>query len=51
VPTTVYTDPNSFFKAFTHKLAAVKIDVRGAGDYVSKDDAKIWRFKEIYRCV
>jgi hypothetical protein len=35
----------------TQEFAGVEIDVGGAGDYVSKVDAKIRRIKETYRCV
>jgi hypothetical protein len=51
IPVTVYTDPHSSFKSMTQEFAGVEIDVGGAGDYVSKVDAKIRRIKETYRCV
>jgi hypothetical protein len=40
IPIIVYTDPHSSFKSMTQEFAGVEIDVGGAGDYVSKVDAK-----------
>ena len=51
IPVIVYTDPHSSFKSMTQEFAGVEIDIGGAGDYVSKVDAKIRRIKETYRCV
>jgi hypothetical protein len=51
IPTMVYTDPQSAFRSLTTQYPGVVIDVGGAGDYVSKVDAKIWRIKELYRSV
>jgi hypothetical protein len=50
-PCTVYTDPHSSFQSMTQDFPGVEIDVGGAGDYVSKADAKIRRIKETYRKV
>jgi hypothetical protein len=50
-PCTVYTDPHSSFRSMTQDFPGVEIDVGGAGDYVSKADAKIRRIKETYRKV
>jgi hypothetical protein len=51
VPDTVYTDPHSSFRTMTQDFPGVTIDVGGAGDYVSKVDAKIRRIKDMYRKV
>jgi hypothetical protein len=51
VPTIVYVDPQSAFKAITQDFPGVKIDVGGAGDYVAKVDSRIRRIKETYRSV
>jgi hypothetical protein len=51
IPTMVYTDPQSAFRSLTMQYPGVVIDVGGAGDYVSKVDAKIWCTKELYRSV
>jgi hypothetical protein len=50
-PNVVYTDPHSSFKSMTQDFPGVEIDVGGAGDYVSKADAKNRRIKETYRKV
>jgi hypothetical protein len=49
IPMIVHTDPQSAFRALTTQFPGVVIDVGGAGDYVSKVDAKIRRIKELYR--
>jgi hypothetical protein len=51
VPTTVHTDPQSAFCALVGQFPGVVIGIGGAGDYVSKVDAKIRRIKELYRSV
>jgi hypothetical protein len=51
IPTMVYTDPQSAFRSLTTQYPGVVIDVGGAGDYISKVDAKIRRIKELYRSV
>jgi hypothetical protein len=51
IPTVVHTDPQSAFRMLTSQFPGVVIDVGGAGDYVSKVDAKIRRIKELYRIV
>jgi hypothetical protein len=50
-PSTVYTDPHSLFRSMTQDFPGVEMDIGGAGDYVSKADAKIRRIKETYRKV
>jgi hypothetical protein len=50
-PNIVYVDPQSAFRAMMQDFLAVKVDVGGAADYVSKVDAKIRRIKETYRKV
>jgi hypothetical protein len=50
-PSVVYTDPHSSFKSMTQDFPGVELDVGGAGDHVSKADAKIRRIKETYRKV
>ena len=50
-PTIVYTDPASAFRQLIKAFPGVIIDVSGAGDHVSKVDAKIRRTKELYRSV
>jgi hypothetical protein len=51
IPTVVHTDPQSAFRTLTSQFPGIVIDVGGAGDYVSKVDAKIRRIKELYRSV
>ncbi len=51
MPDTVYTDPHSSFRTMTQDFPGVTIDIGGAGDYVSKVDAKIWCIKDTYRKV
>jgi hypothetical protein len=51
VPDTVYTDPHSSFRTMTQDFPEVTIDIGGAGNYVSKVDAKIRRIKDTYRKV
>jgi hypothetical protein len=51
VPTIVHTYQLSAFCALTTQFPGVVIDVGGAGDYVSKVDAKIRHIKELYRNV
>jgi hypothetical protein len=51
IPTVVHTDPQSAFRALVGQFPEVVIDIGGAGDYVSKVDAKIRRIKELYRSV
>jgi hypothetical protein len=51
IPTVVHTDPQSAFRTLTSQFPGVVIDVGGAGDNVSKVDAKICRIKELYRSV
>jgi hypothetical protein len=51
VPDTVYTDPHSSFRTMTQDFLRVTVDIGGAGDYVSKVDAKIRRIKDTYRKV
>ena len=51
VPTIVYADPQSAFRSMINMFPGVIIDVSGAGDHVSKIDAKIRRLKEMYRSV
>jgi hypothetical protein len=51
IPTVVNMDPQSEFRALTTQFSGVIIDVGGAGDYVSKVDAKICCIKELYRSV
>jgi hypothetical protein len=50
-PGVVYTDPHSSFKSVRQDFPGVELDIGGAGDYVSKVDAKIHRIKETYRKV
>ncbi len=50
-PRIVYTDPQSSFCSMTQDFPGVEIDVGGAGDYVTKIDAKIRRIKDMYRSV
>jgi hypothetical protein len=45
----VYMDPQSAFRSLTMQCPGVVIDIGGAGDYISKVDAKIRRIKELYR--
>ncbi len=51
IPTMAYTDPQSVFRSLTMQYPGEVINVGGAGDYVSKVDAKTWRIKELYRSV
>jgi hypothetical protein len=51
IPTIVHTDSQSVFRALPTQFPGVVIDIEGAGDYVSKVDAKIWHIKELYRSV
>jgi hypothetical protein len=51
IPTIVYVDPQSAFRAMTQDFPGVEIDVGGAGDYVAKVDSQIRRIKETYRSV
>ncbi len=51
VPTVVHTDPQSAFHALVGQFPEMVIDIGGAGDYISKVDAKIQRIKELYRSV
>jgi hypothetical protein len=51
IPTLVHTDPQSVFCALVAQFPEVVIDICGAGDYVSKVDAKIRRIKELYRSI
>jgi hypothetical protein len=44
-------DPQSAFRTLTTQFLGVMIDVGGAGDYVSKVDAKIRCIKELYQSV
>jgi hypothetical protein len=46
--TVVHMDPQSAFRMLTTQFPGVVIDIGGAGDYVSKVDAKIHRIKELY---
>jgi hypothetical protein len=46
IPSIVYVDPQSAFKAMTRDFPGVEIDVGGAGDYVAKVDSHIRRIKE-----
>jgi hypothetical protein len=50
-PVIIYTDPHSSFRSMTQDFPGVELDIGGAGDYVSKADAKIRRIKETYRKV
>lgn len=47
----VYTDPHSSFKSMVQDFPGLEIDIDGAGNYVSKADAKICRVKETCRKV
>jgi hypothetical protein len=51
IPMVVYTDPHSSFFSMMQDFPGVNIDIRGAGDYIAKVDAKIHRFKETYRSI
>jgi hypothetical protein len=51
VPTIVHMDSQSIFHAVARQFSEVAIDIGGAGDYISKVDAKIWQIKELYRSV
>jgi hypothetical protein len=51
MPDTVYTNPHSSFRTMTLNFPGVTIDIGGAGDYISKVDAKIRRIKDTYRKV
>jgi hypothetical protein len=52
VPTIVYVDPESAFRALRTQFPVVVIaDVGGTKDYVAKVDAKIRRVKEAYRAI
>lgn len=51
IPTVVYVDPESAFRALRTQFPGVVIDVGGTKDYVAKVDAKIRRVKEAYRAV
>jgi hypothetical protein len=51
IPSIVYVDPQSAFKAMTRDFPGVEIDVGGAGDYIAKVDSRIRRIKETYRSV
>jgi hypothetical protein len=51
IPIVLHTDPQSAFRTLTSQFPGVVIDVGGAGDYVSKVDAKICHIKELYRSV
>lgn len=44
-------DPQSAFHVLVGQFSKVVIDIGGAGDYISKVDAKIWRIKELYRSI
>jgi hypothetical protein len=50
-PTIVHMDPQSVFHALEGQFPEVVIDIGGAGDYISKVDAKIQWIKELYRSV
>jgi hypothetical protein len=50
-PVHLYVDPQSALRALPTIFENVAIDVGGAGDHLSKADAKIWRIKESYRSV
>jgi hypothetical protein len=41
VPSIVYSDPQSAFRAMTQDFPGVEIDVGGAGNYIAKVDARI----------
>jgi hypothetical protein len=47
----VYVDPQSALKMLATKFEGDSVDMGGAGDFVSKADAKIRRIKERYRSV
>ncbi len=47
----VHTDPQSAFRVLTMQFPGFMIDAGGAGDYVSKVDAKICHIKELHRSV
>jgi hypothetical protein len=47
IPMIIHADPQSAFHALTTQFPGVKIDVGGAGDYISKVDAKIRHIKEL----
>jgi hypothetical protein len=51
IPSIVYVDPQSAFRAMTQDFPGVEIDVGGAGDYVAKVDSRIRCIKETYRSV
>jgi hypothetical protein len=51
VPSIIYSDPQSAFRAMTQDFPGVEMDVGGAGDYVAKVDVRIRRIKETYRTV
>jgi hypothetical protein len=40
-PQVVYVDPHSSFRSMMQDFPGVELDVRGAGDYIAKVDAKI----------
>jgi hypothetical protein len=45
IPSKVYVDPQSAFKAMTQDFLGIEIDVGGAGDYVAKVDSRIRQIK------
>jgi hypothetical protein len=45
IPTIVYVDPESAFRALRTQFPGVVIDVGGTKDYVAKVDSKIRRLK------
>ena len=47
-PTVVHMDPQSAFCTLTTQFPGVVSDIGGAGDFISKVDAKIRRIKELY---
>jgi hypothetical protein len=51
IPSIVYSDPQSAFRAMTQDFLEVEIDVGEAGNYVAKVDARIRRIKETYHTI
>ena len=50
-PKIVYLDDQPGFHALENAIPGVVVDIGGAGDHLSKADAKIRRLKEMIRCV
>ena len=51
IPTIVYTDPQSSFRAMANDFPGVVIDMGGDDDYVAKSDVRIAYIKRTHRTI